>query len=274
MNFYHFLPYYISPVIFSIGGFAVRWYSVMYLVAFAVVYFLLAQRIRKGEGNYNKDLIFDYFVYAIVGLLIGARLGYVFFYNFSYYLQNPLQIIFPQSVSNGVSGMSYYGGLIGIILATIFFTKKNKINFWKFADFIIPAIPAGYFFGRIGNFLNGELYGRATNSWIGMYFPLAVGNADLHSLRYPSQLFEAFFEGIILFIILWFLRNRLKFSGYLSSIYLFGYGFFRFFIEFFREPDPQIGFIFGFLTLGQIFSLALIVAAAIIYLRNSKQTLK
>jgi phosphatidylglycerol---prolipoprotein diacylglyceryl transferase len=259
MNIYHYLPFHINPIIFSIGSFSIRWYSVMYLVAFAVVYFLLNRRIKKGEGSYSKDIISGFLLYGIFGLLVGARMGYVLFYNPAYYFHHLLEIIVP--TSNGISGMSYYGGLIGIILAALFFVRKNKLDFWKFADFIIPAIPAGYLFGRIGNFLNGELYGRATNSWIGMYFPLD----NLGLLRHPSQLYEAFFEGIVLFIILWFLRNRSRFSGYLLAVYLFGYGFFRFLIEFFRQPDPQIGLIFRFLTLGQIFSLAVIAFAITIY---------
>lgn len=170
--------------------------------------------------------------------------------------------------------MSYFGGLIGIVIAAIIYVKAKRLNFWQFSDFIVPAIPAAYFFGRLGNFLNGELFGRVTTSWIGMYFPNSVDAQNFMSiqLRYPSQLFEAFFEGIILFIILWLLRNKSKFPGYLLIVYLFGYGFFRFFIEFFRQPDPQIGLFLGFLTLGQIFSLILMCSAAMLYRMKQGKT--
>ena len=285
LEIYQHLPGYINPIVVSVGFLNIRWYSLMYLVAFITVYFLLKKRAQKI--NYNQSLVFDFLIYAIVGLLIGARLGYVFFYNFSYFLKNPLLIISPydfySDVYTGISGMSYFGGLIGIILATLIFVRKNKlyphtnmsdksknsqcsnsvgvgVNFWSWADFIIPAVPAGYFFGRIGNFLNGELYGRVTVKFWGMYFSGGGG-----ILRHPSQLYEAFFEGVILFLILWILRDKSKFPGQLLIIYFFGYGFFRFFIEFFREPDAQIGLLARFLTLGQFFSLGLIASSLILY---------
>jgi len=267
LNWYQQLPYYIKPIAFQIGFFSVRWYSLMYLAAFATVYLLLIFRLKHKEGSYSESLISSFLIYAIIGLLVGARIGYVLFYNFPYYLSHPLEIILPVSVTNygirvtGIYGMSYFGGLIGIILAGYIFSKKQKQNFWKLADFVIPAIPAGYFFGRIGNFLNGELYGRATQKFWGMYFP-----ADLSGvLRHPSQLYEAFFEGLVIFIILWSVRNKSKFPGQLLLAYLFLYGFSRFQIEFFREPDHQIGLMFSFLTLGQIFSVALILAVMVIY---------
>lgn len=241
----------------------------MYLTAILVFYLLVKWRIKKDEyKNFQfsffndkifKNLVFDFIIFAAVGMLIGGRLGYVIFYDFSYFFHNPLEIIIPGT--DGISGMSYHGGLIGVIIASIIFTRKNKLPFWAWADFIVPAIPAAYFFGRIGNFLNGELYGRATNFWIGMYFPLD----DLWILRHPSQLYEAFFEGIILFFILWILRNKSKFPGYLLCLYLLGYGFVRFIIEFFRQPDSQIGLFFDFLTLGQIFSVIMIIFSFILY---------
>lgn len=259
---YQHLPENINPIAFSVGFFEVHWYAVMYLAAFITVYWLLKKRAQKL--NYSQSLVFDFLIYAITGLLIGARLGYVFFYNFSYFLKNPLMIVSPYDFSAGsyagISGMSYFGGLLGIILATLIFVRKNKLEFWQWADFVIPAVPAGYFFGRIGNFLNGELYGRATAKFWGMYFPGGGG-----ILRHPSQLYESLFEGVILFIVLWTLRRKSKVPGQLLAIYLFVYGFFRFFIEFFREPDPQIGLFFGFLTLGQIFSLGLIISSLAIY---------
>lgn len=284
LNFYQHLPEHINPIVFSVGSFSVRWYSIMYLVAFATVYFLLSYRIRKKENLFeiNKNQLANLLIYLIIGLLVGARLGYILFYDFSYFLRNPLEIFLPFHITGcwllvtsykyvGLSGMSYFGGLAGVVVAGYIFSKKQKLSFWKLADFIIPAIPAGYFFGRVGNFLNDELYGRATDVPWGMYF-----SADPLRLRHPSQLYEAFFEGLVLFLILWLLRNKSKFSGQLLCLYFFGYGFFRFFIEFFREPDPlrlgslseaspQIGLIAGFLTLGQIFSLALIIFSVFLW---------
>lgn len=281
LSVYQHLPLYINPIAFRIGIFSIHWYSLMYLAAFLTVYLLLMYRIKKKEGEYDKSFIFDFLVYAIIGLLIGARLGYVLFYNLSYYFSHPLEIILPiRATGFGIYGMSYFGGVIGIILVSLIFAKRKKINFWQLADFVVPAIPVGYFFGRIGNFLNGELYGRITQKPWGMYFPLDPTGL----LRHPSQLYEAFFEGLVIFAILWSFRN-LKTSdvqidrrfkdircpnGSLLLLYLFLYGLSRFFIEFFREPDPQIGLAFGFLTLGQILSsLLMVVAIAIYFLKKN-----
>jgi phosphatidylglycerol:prolipoprotein diacylglycerol transferase len=260
LNFYQHLPAYINPVAFRVGSFMVAWYSLMYLLAFATVYLLLSYRIKKKEGNFNQEQITDFLIYAILGLLVGARLGYVFFYNPLYFWHSPLAIISPfDSGGNytGIYGMSYFGGVAGIILAALLFVKKYRVDFWQLADFVVPAIPAGYFFGRLGNFLNGELFGRVNDKPWGMYFSDGL-------LRHPSQLYEAFFEGLILFTILWVHRNNQKFFGQFLPIYLFGYGFFRFFIEFFREPDPQLGLFFGGLTLNQVFSLLVMLAAVVV----------
>jgi len=278
INFYQHIPEMINPIAFSIGFFSVRWYSLMYLVGFLVVYFLLAFRLRKNESSIiSKDRLQDLLIYSAVGLLVGARLGYVLLYDFSYFIQNPLAIIFPTNNSGefiGISGMSYHGGLAGIVIIGIIFARKyrihpvksptsrgakqfNGVNFWKLADFVVPAIPAGYFFGRFGNFLNGELHGRVTDVAWGMYFPNDVSGL----LRHPSQLYEAFFEGLVLFIILWALRNKSKVNGQMLMIYLLGYSVIRFCIEFIREPDPQLGLVFGYLTMGQILSLIMLISA-------------
>lgn len=280
LEIYQHLPEHISPITLKIGFLSIRWYAISYLVGFIVVYLLLRWRIKRdnsrikipnqisihqpGDKSQIIKLIDSFFIYAIVGLLIGARLGYVLFYNFSYFFRNPLAIVSPYDFSagiyTGISGMSYFGGLIGIAIAAYLFIRRRKLDFWQWADFVIPAIPAGYFFGRIGNFLNGELYGRATAKFWGMYFPGGGG-----VLRHPSQLYEAIGEGIILFVILWNLRNSSKFPGYLFSFYFFGYGILRFGIEFFREPDGQASVFFGFLTLGQIFSLGLMIFSLFSY---------
>jgi phosphatidylglycerol:prolipoprotein diacylglycerol transferase len=152
--------------------------------------------------------------------------------------------------------MSYHGGLIGVVMVFILFCRKHKINFWHFGDLFCPAIPLGYTFGRIGNFINGELWGRVTTMPWGMYFPLD----STHSLRHPSQLYEALFEGIVLFILLWLIRKKKLFDGFLIGIYIGGYGFVRFFIEFFREPDYQLGFVLGFMSMGQVLCLLMMAA--------------
>jgi phosphatidylglycerol:prolipoprotein diacylglycerol transferase len=206
-------------------------------------------------------------LWTILGLIVGARLGYVLFYNFSYYLSHPLEILLPFEFSGGIrfvgiSGMSYHGGAIGVLLATLIFCRKRAISFWNILELFSPAVPLGYTFGRIGNFINGELYGRRTDVPWGMYFPLD----SLHQLRHPSQLYEAFFEGLVLFAILWSIRRRSPFDGFLFAAYLFGYGFVRFFIEFFREPDVQLGLIFGgVFTMGQALCLLMMAAGVLIY---------
>ncbi len=265
-NFYQNLPVHINPIALKIGFFSLTWYSLMYLVTFIIIYLLLKWRV-KNDSKIFPDFVLvfknieNFFVYAIIGIIIGARLGYVFFYDPHFFLQNPWQIISPFNAEGnfvGIYGLSYHGGLIGIIIASIFFAKKYEVNFWRLADFIVPAIPLGYFFGRLGNFFNGELYGRLTEKSWGMYF--LDENSNI-MLRHPSQLYEALFEGIVLFLILWLLRNNRRIMGKLLPFYIFLYGLFRFVIEFFREPDSQIGLILGFLSLGQIFSLVMIAVS-------------
>ena len=260
------IPSHLNPNLLEIGSFSLRWYSLMYLVAFACTYGLILYRIRKEHYPYRTEQIQDFMVWAILGVILGARLGYVFFYNFGYYLQHPLEIIFPFDFSNGfrfigISGMSYHGGVIAVLLATIYFCRKQGIGFWRFADLVCPVIPLGYTFGRIGNFINGELYGRVTAAPWGMVFPL-----DPQGLpRHPSQLYEALFEGVVLFALLWLIRRRSPFDGALFSFYLIGYGMVRFFIELLREPDVHLGFILGSFSMGQLFCLAMIAAGAWIY---------
>lgn len=271
INMWQNLPAQISPVLFSIGSFQLRYYSLMYIIAFVLVYLMVSYRIKHENYEYGTETIQDYMVWAMLGVIFGGRLGYVLFYNFSYYLQHPLEIILPFDFSNGIkfiglSGMSYHGGLIGVAVVSLYFCLKNKINFWRFADLFMPAVPLGYTFGRIGNFINGELFGRATAMPWGMYFPLD----PTQQLRHPSQLYEAFFEGIVLFAILWLLRKKKHFDGYLLGSYLCGYGFVRFIIEFFREPDYQLGFVLGFLSMGQVLCLLMILCGAVILLGRKK----
>jgi len=257
----------ISPEIIRIGPLAIRWYGIMYLIGFALSYLLVKYQIKKkrqktevkkqaaGKRLLSLDIA-SLYSYLIIGLLLGARLGFVVFYGLSYYIQYPLEIF---AIWHG--GMSFHGGLIGSIIAGILFCRKMKINAWQVSDLVIVTAPLGVGLGRIGNFINGELYGRVTNVPWAMIFP------DGGPLpRHPSQIYQFFLEGMILFAILWILKDRGFRPGIISSLFAILYGVFRFFIEFFREPDPQLGFIVSFLTMGQILSVAMIlIGLGIIY---------
>lgn len=271
------LPGEVSPVIFEIGSVPVRWYSVMYLVAFAVSYALIRYRINKNEASHvlNSDKkqarrqIDDFYFWGILGVIAGGRLGYMLFYNFVEFIAHPWLLVWPFSNGEftGLSGMSFHGGVIGVALAIIFWSRRHKINLWQLADLILPTIPLAYTFGRLGNWLNGELWGRTTDSAIGQYF--AGAGAEL---RHPSQLYEAALEGILLFVIIWPLRNKLKKygDGVISGIYLVGYALGRIVVEFFRQPDAHIGFLFAGLTLGQLLSGAMLIIGGGIIFSNYK----
>jgi phosphatidylglycerol---prolipoprotein diacylglyceryl transferase len=266
VSFWQHLPSKISPNIFEIGSFQVRYYSLMYIVAFAVTYLLVTYRLRTEKFPYTKEMIQDLMVWCILGIILGGRLGYVFFYNFEYFMRHPLEIFLPFTFANGlkfvgISGMSFHGGLMGAVLAGAMFCYIRQVRFWDLIDLFVPCAPLGYTFGRIGNFINGELWGRATDVPWGMYFPLDA----THKLRHPSQLYEAFFEGVLLFVVLWALRKKRPFDGAFLAYYLIGYGAVRFFIEYVREPDAHLGLYFGLITMGQILCLAMILAGLALY---------
>jgi phosphatidylglycerol:prolipoprotein diacylglycerol transferase len=190
----------------------------------------------------------------------------VVFYNLSYFLEHPLEIFLPVNFSNGItftgiSGMSYHGGLIGALLAVWLWVRRSRISFKEVLDLYVPVIPLGYTFGRLGNFINGELYGRITSAPIGMFFPLSPEKA----LRHPSQLYEAFFEGVFLFAVMWAIRKASAPRGAMLAFYLIGYGTVRFFIEFYREPDAHLGFVVGFLSMGQVLCGAMITAGVLLF---------
>ncbi|MCK5249866.1 MAG: prolipoprotein diacylglyceryl transferase [Spirochaetaceae bacterium] len=263
------LPERMDPVIFSIGNFSLQYYGLMYLVAFSIVYILAVYRIRR-EPRFGIDTeqLQGLMVAMILGVIIGGRLGYVLFYNLPYYWRHPLEIILPFDIGDGfrftgIAGMSFHGGLIGVILGSWIFVRRNKLDFFDMTDLIIPCIPLGYTFGRLGNFINGELYGRVTTRPIGMLFP---SSAPGNELRHPSQLYEAFFEGIVLFIILWLLRKRIRTRGAMLALFLMGYGFLRFFIEYTREPDAHLGFVVFQLSMGQLLCIAMILAGGALIL--------
>ncbi|MBN1688037.1 MAG: prolipoprotein diacylglyceryl transferase [Candidatus Omnitrophica bacterium] len=274
-EFWQHIPEKINPVFLSLGPLDLRYYGMMYVLAIITGYFLFLYRVKRESFPYPEKKAEDFFLWMVIGVILGGRLGYVLFYGFDYYIQHPLEIFLPFQFEGGVTytgitGMSYHGGLAGAVLAALWFCRKSIPSFWTYVDYLMPCIPAGYTFGRIGNFLNGELFGRVTSAPWGMYFP-----ADpLGKLRHPSQLYEAFFEGVLLFVILWSIRKKNLFPGFLFSVYLLGYGFVRFFIEFTREPDAHIGFVFGSLTMGQILCLGMIFIAVLflIFLPKPQKT--
>ena len=272
MNWWNHIPEHINPNIIEIGSFQIRYYGLMYVIAFSITYLLILHRLTNERYEYPKAVIQKYFVWAILGVMIGGRAGFVLFYDLSYFIAHPLRIICPFDFSNGFGyiglfGMSYHGGLAGVILSSLIFCYKKKVNCWDFADLLSPAIPLGYTFGRLGNFINGELYGRVTTAGWGMYFPLDPTG----QLRHPSQLYEAFFEGIFLFIILWSIRKKRLFNGFHFCLYIISYGIVRFCIEFVREPNPDLGFIWHFFTMGQLLSIAMVLGGTFIILIKINQ---
>ncbi len=255
------IPYpHIDPVIVRIGPFAVRWYGVMYLLGFTASYLLVRYQLKKKKIDITMDVVDSLYSWLVMGLIIGARFGYVVFYNLADYLRHPLEIF---AVWHG--GMSFHGGLIGAVAAGILFCRKHRLDFWQLSDLIIVTAPIGLGLGRLGNFINGELYGRVTDVPWGMVFP---SGGPLP--RHPSELYEFLLEGAALFSILWYLKDRNLRRGTLTAVFLILYGVFRFFVEFFREPDQQLGFIAGPFTMGQILSAATILggAAILIYKKS------
>jgi phosphatidylglycerol:prolipoprotein diacylglycerol transferase len=251
----------IDSVIFRIGFLEIRWYSVAYIIGIIGSWYVTKYFNRKEKLFDEKTFEDDYYLYLILGIIIGGRLGYVLFYNLPYYLSNFLEIF---KVWKG--GMSFHGGLIGVLVSFYLLTKKQKISFWGLLDIVSISVPIGLFFGRIANFINQELYGRVTDSKIGMVFANSDGMP-----RHPSQLYEAFFEGIVLFLIMFFsAKKNLKHNGRMSGIFLIGYGIMRFFIEFFREPDEQIGYILAYFTMGQILCLFMVVVGILFFKQKSK----
>ena len=244
-----------DPVAFEVFSLEIRWYSLAYIFGIVLGWIYCKKKLIKDP--IVLDLFDDFITYLIIGIILGGRIGYALFYNLSYYINNPLEILM---VWNG--GMSFHGGLIGVILSSVIFGKKYKINSFIFLDLVALSAPIGIFFGRIANFINSELYGRATDLPWGVQFVL-IDNIK----RHPSQIYEAFFEGIILFFILNYLFRRKYIStpGKLSALFLIFYSLFRYSLEFFRVPDPQIGFLFLNSTLGQIISLLFFVIGVLLF---------
>ena len=245
-----------DPIAFELFSLSIRWYSLAYIIGW-----IYCKKILIKKDNTQK-LFEDYISYLIVGIIAGGRLGYVVFYNFSYFLSNPIEILM---IWNG--GMSFHGGLIGIILSTYLFSKKNNNDIYIFLDLVAITAPIGIFLGRISNFINGELVGKVTNSNWGVIFP----SYD-DKLRHPSQLYEAFLEGIVLFIImnLIFFNKNYK-VGKCSIMFLIVYGCFRITSEFFREPDKHIGYLFGNISMGIFLSAIMVLIGFLIYFNRNDE---
>jgi phosphatidylglycerol:prolipoprotein diacylglycerol transferase len=272
---WEYLQWHLDPVAVHLGPIAVRWYGLMYAVAFGVAYWLVMRRLRHETWEITRDHIDRFLTWAVVGVLVGGRVGYVLFYGWGHFSHHPLEIIFPFGSDpeggyrfTGISGMSYHGGLIGFAIAHVWFCRRNRISALRLADLIVPAIPLGYMFGRLGNFLNGELWGRLSNLPWAMRFPNDPAGDPLHGipppLRHPSQLYEALGEGLLLWAILWSTKNLPFFRGRMFGCYVIGYGIIRFLIEFTREPDIQLGFVLGPFSMGQVLCSAMVVAGVVL----------
>ncbi|MGL5007430.1 MAG: prolipoprotein diacylglyceryl transferase [Plesiomonas sp.] len=240
----------IDPVIFQIGPLALRWYGLMYLVGFVFALWLGSRRAAKPNSGWTKDDVENLLYAGFFGVFLGGRIGYVLFYNFDLFLANPLYLF---KVWEG--GMSFHGGLIGVITAMCIFAYRTHRPMFAVADFVAPLIPFGLGVGRIGNFINGELWGRVTHVPWAMVFPEGGPFP-----RHPSQIYEALLEGLVLFIILNLFVNKPRPTGSVSGMFLVFYGLFRIFCEFFREPDAQLGFFDGWLTMGQLLSVPMVLA--------------
>ena len=250
-----------NVVAFEILGFKIHWYGIMYVIALLLALVLAKFFVKKFKINISNSMLDNYFIWVEIGVVLGARIVYILIYdsNTLWYLSHPWQIFNPYENGEfiGIRGMSFHGAIVGFLLATFLFCKKYKQNAWQYLDLVALSVPLAYVFGRIGNFLNQELFGRVTNVAWGIY----VDNA----LRHPSQLYEAFLEGIVVFFVVILVKTRQKFTGELIIVYACAYSLARFICEFFREPDFGIGFVAFGLSMGQILSLVMFIIALLFY---------
>lgn len=240
----------IDPIAFSVGSFGIHWYGIMYLLGFLSAWILGKYRAKRSNAAWTTGDVEDLLTWTMIGVVLGGRFGYMLFYDLPVFLSDPLELF---RLWNG--GMSFHGGALGVLLAVYIWSYKKKRSFLCVLDFLVPLIPPGLFWGRIGNFINGELWGSITDKPWGIIFPHGGPYP-----RHPSQLYEAFFEGLILFIILWIYTQKPRKKGTASGLFALLYGVFRFGIEFIRQPDAHLGYLaFGWLTMGQILCLPLII---------------
>jgi phosphatidylglycerol:prolipoprotein diacylglycerol transferase len=246
-----------DPVAFQVFSIEIRWYSLAYIVGLIIGWIYCNKFLIKNQDK--KSQFDDYIAYIIIGIIVGGRLGYVFIYNTSYYLKNIIEI---PMIWNG--GMSFHGAVLGVIFATIIFCKKNNQNIFYYLDLVALSAPIGIFLGRIANFINSELYGRETDIIWSVKF-IQIDNLN----RHPSQIYEAIFEGIVLFILLNVFHKKLSnINGLISSLFIIFYSIFRFFIEFTREPDAHIGLVMFSMSLGQILSIIFFILGTILFYKN------
>ena len=245
-----------DPVAFSLGPLHVRWYGLMYLLGFLAGWALGRYRASRPNSGWTAAQVDDLVFYIALGVILGGRIGYILFYSFGNFLRDPLALF---RVWEG--GMSFHGGFLGVLLAMVLFARKHYKGFWPTMDFVAPLIPPGLFFGRIGNFINGELWGRVTDLPWGMVFRQTGDGLP----RHPSQLYQTALEGVALFLIVWLFSAKPRPAMAVSGVFALSYGVFRFLVEFVRQPDPQLGYLaFGWLTMGQILSLPLIAVGIVL----------
>lgn len=251
----------IDPVALSLGSLKIHWYGLMYLVGFVSAWRLGVYRAKFPGSNWTAKQVEDMIFYGALGLVLGARVGYTFFYDFSGFVDNPLSLFYIWK-----GGMSFHGGLLGVITALYLFSRNNNKTFFEVSDFIAPMAPIGLGAGRIGNFINKELIGRPMEASM----PWALDYGD-HIARHPSSLYQAITEGLLLFLIVWLYSSKQRAKMSVSAIFITAYGCFRFSTEFFRTPDAQLGFIaFDWLTMGQLLSLPMILAGLVMYIISQK----
>ena len=252
------LPFHgIDPVFFEIGPLQLRWYGLMYMLGFVAAYFVMKGVVRQGRLSLSRDDLYDLLFYLILGVMLGGRFGYVLLYALGAYIQDPLSIV---AIWEG--GMSFHGGLLGTTLAAVLVVRRRRWDFWQIGDMIALAVPIGLGLGRIGNFINGELYGRETSLPWAMVFP---GGGDVG--RHPSQLYEALLEGLVLFLFVRWIYNRSFRPGAALWGLISGYGLVRFMVEFLRSPDAHIGLDIGPLTRGQLLSLPMLLIGSFFFVR-------
>ena len=265
MSASNFVLPYIDPIAISIGPLDIRWYGLMYLVGFAFAFWMANRQCDRSNGLWSREQASDLLFYGFLGVILGGRAGYVFFYQMPAFLDNPLYLL---RIWEG--GMSFHGGVIGVVLAIIYYALKNKRSILAVGDFIVPLLPVGLGAGRIGNFINSELWGRVSDSPFAIIFhnggPLP---------RHPSQLYEFALEGVVLFIILFMFIRKKRPAGSVAALFLLCYGLFRIIVEFAREPDAHLGLLTFGLTMGQILSVPMVIAGlALMAFAYSKKTVK
>ncbi|KGK40973.1 prolipoprotein diacylglyceryl transferase [Nitrincola sp. A-D6] len=248
----------IDPVALQLGPVQIHWYGLMYVIGFAAAWWLGNRRAAKPDSGWTEQQVSDFIFWGAMGVVLGGRAGYVLFYNFDFFLTNPLWLF---AIWEG--GMSFHGGLIGVIITLIIFSRRYQKNLFDMGDFVAPLIPIGLGAGRLGNFIGGELWGRATDQSWGVIFPAAGDGLA----RHPSQLYQMLLEGVVLFSLLWWFSSRPRPRMAVSGLFLLLYASFRMLVEFVREPDTQLGFVaFDWLTMGQVLSLPMWLAGAFMLL--------